>query len=366
MNLNQECIMLQTELKKFAQQVILDKVDESDKSCILPTQNIQQLGEMGILGAMIPENFNGAALELIGFIVSLEEISKVCTSTATVVAAHNAYFAFPIATNGSDILKNKYLPKAATGELIGGHALYQTNEVTVEKQGDNFLINGRNPFVLNGESSGPLLMFANTGNQPTDITAFLIDADTENLKRTKTSSILGLRAAGISEITLDNVVLTPENILGDENKGYDTMQDTNDIAKVCLAAIALGVSQGALNESIAYAKERIQFNQAIINFGMVREKLALMATHIEASRHLTYEAALLFDAKKNLSKAAAMAKYFSGQTAVETTTQAIQIFGGYGYMKDYPIERYFRDAQVITVMCNNPADEKEFITKETI
>jgi butyryl-CoA dehydrogenase len=366
MKLNQECTLLQTELRKFAQQVILDKVSELDTSCSLPSDNIQRLAEMGILGSCIPEDMGGAALECIGVVVSLEEIARVCSSTATIIAAHNALFAYPILKYGSDEQRKKYLPSAATGEIVGACGLPDTNEFTVSKQNNTFTVNGNNPFVLNAEFKGPLILLLPTPDSPATMTAFIIDADITQIETLDTHSTLGLKAAGISTIKLNDLVLTPRHILGNIDEGFTILQTARDYMKILTAAIALGIAQGATDEAIRYGKERIQFGQPITTFGMVREKIALMTTNIEAARNLVYEAALQFDAGMDFRKAAAMAKYCAGRSAVATTTEAIQIFGGYGYMKDYPVERFFRDAQVINVLCSTPADDKEFIAQLTI
>lgn len=366
MKLNQECTMLQTELRKFSQQVILDKASELDTSCSLPVDNIQRLAEMGILGASIPEDLGGAALDCIGLAVSLEEIGKVCSSTAAIIAVHNALFSYPILKYGSDEQKKKYLPPAATGEAVGRCALPETNEITVSKQDDTFTVRGKNPFVLNAAFNGPLMLFVPTGDTAGTITVCIVDADNDNIQTITPHNTLGLKAAGIGTVTFNDLTITPQHILGKIDTGLETVETARDYTKILVAAIALGIVQGATDEAIKYGKERIQFDQPITNFGMVREKIALMSTNIEAARNLVYEAALQFDAGVDHRKAATMAKYYAGRSAVETTTEAIQIFGGYGYMKDYPVERFFRDAQVINVLCSTPADDKEFIAKHTI
>lgn len=366
MELSQECLMLQSELRKFAQQVILEKVDELDKACTLPLDNIKQLAEMGILGAVIPEDMGGAALDLIGLVVSLEEISKVCTSTAIIVATHNAFFAYPILKFGGDELKKKYLPRAAAGDIVGGFAHSGAHEINLEKRESNIVVNGKNLFVLNGEANGPFVLFIKNPKDEKALSAFIVDGNAPGIKRLKNSNIIGLKAAGIGEVLFENYVATIDTVIGKENEGSAIAQATNDFAKVCISAIGLGIAQGATAEAIKYAKERVQFDEPIIHFGMVREKIANMTTKIEAARLLTYEAAMLYDAGKNYGRTAALAKYYTGQIAVEITNSAIQIFGGYGYMKDYPVERYFRDAQVLNVLCATPAEEKEFIAKETV
>lgn len=357
--------MLQSELKKFAQQVILDKVDELEKSCSMPTENVRQLAEMGILGAIIPEDLGGVALELIGLVVSLEEISKICASTATIVATHNAFFAYPLLTFGNDTLKKKYLPAAAKGEIIGGFAGLQTNQSTLTTADTGFIVNGSNPFVLNAESNGAWTAFLPLPEENSTPIAIVMDAGV-NVERKKSNSVMGLKSAGIGTLTFEDLMIPESSIIGTKEQGKMIVTKTHDYANICFAAILLGIAQGALDEAIKYAKERVQFEQTIINFGMVREKIALMATHIEASRLLVYNAATQCDDKKNYRHAAAMAKYFAGQCAIETTTQAIQVFGGYGYMKDYPVERFFRDAQVVNVIGGTPYAQKEIIASETI
>lgn len=364
MNLNQECILLKGELKKFAQQVILDNVDELEKSCAFPMEHIQKLADMGILGALVPEEYDGAGLDLIGFVVSLEEMSKVCASSASIIATHNAFFIYPILKHGTEELKKKYLSGGVTGEIIGGFACIGTNEATAHAQGDNYLVKGVNPVVFNGALDGPFTAFLPI-HDTDKLLACVIEPDPA-ITREETNSILGLKSAGIRRVAFKDAALVSANLISTPEQGAAILNDTHDCAIICFASILVGIAQGALDEAIKYGKERIQFAQPITNFGMVREKIAYMATHIEASRQLVYDAAMLYDAGKNYHRAAAMAKHLAGQTAVEVTNQAIQIFGGYGYMKDYPVERFFRDAQVVNVIGGTPAMHKEIIAKETI
>jgi len=357
--------MLKSELKKFTQQVILDKVDEFEKTCSFPTDNIQKLADMGILGALVPETYDGAGLDLIGFVVSLEEMSKVCASTASIVATHNAFFIYPIFKHGSEELKKKYLPPAVTGEVVGGFACIGTNEAKAASNGENYVITGANPLVFNAVSDGPFTAFVPISGTDSNILACVVDGGSA-LEREDTNASLGLKSAGIRRIVYRDTTIGSDSLIGSPEKGITVLNDTHDCAIICFAAILVGIAQGALDEAIKYGKERIQFNQPIINFGMVREKVAYMATHIEASRQLVYEAAMLYDTGKNFHRAAAMAKHLAGQTAIETTNQAIQIFGGYGYIRDYPVERFFRDAQVVNVIGGTPAMHKEIIAKETI
>jgi alkylation response protein AidB-like acyl-CoA dehydrogenase len=366
MKLNQECTLLQNELRKFAQQVILDRVDEYEKACSIPLDNIKQLGEMGILGALIPEDMNGAALDTIGTVVALEELSKVCASTALIVTVHNAFFANPILKFGSDAMKKKFIPRAALGDIIGGFAEFSTNEIKVSKQGNDFVLNGRNPFVLNAAAHGPIIVILATSQENPGLSAFVLDKDIPGMKINKNASTIGLKSAGIGDLIFENCIVSADALIGVENEGDKILTEVKSVGRIFLSAIALGIAQGALENAIKYAKERVQFDQAIINFGMVREKIAQSVTRIEAARLLTYDAAMKRDANENFVTVSSMAKYYSGKSAVEITTQAIQIYGGYGYMKDYPVERYFRDAQVINVICSTPVEEKENIAKTTI
>jgi len=360
MELTSEGILLQNEFRKFSQQVILDKVDEIDKNGKFPDEIIKKLAQTGLLGAVIPEDMGGGALDSIGIIVSLEEISKVSPAIGLIIATHNALFSYPILKFGSDDLKKKYLPGAATGEIIGGVANYETNEFQLKKVEENYILSGNNPFVLNLEVAGSVITTLPDSQTNERLRIFLLD-DITGMERICENSCLGMRGSGIGKLVLKDVVVPKENIID-----INCLDEIYDFARICLASIAVGIAQGALDAAIKYARERVQFGEAIINFGMLREKIAEMATKIEAARLLTYDAALKMDAGKEFRQSAAMAKYFAAQAAVEITTSAIQIYGGYGYMKDYPTQRYFRDAQVINVLCLAPIQTRELIAKLTI
>ena len=361
MKLSHECVMLQTELKKFAQQVLADRVDELEKSCGFPLDSIKRLAQMGILGAIIPEAQGGAALDTIGFAVVLEEIGKVCPTTAFIVASHNAFFAFPLLKFGSAQLQEKYLPKAATGEIIGAFALPKTNELKYEKSADGYRITGKNPFVINAAANGPVAV--TVPDPESDGLNVSIVENGNGCKFSKNINTLGLRSAGIGEYIFENCRIPAENIIAQAQQGQKVIDTVNDYARILLAAISLGIAEGATDAAVKYAKERVQFNQPIISFGMVREQVAEIAVKIEAARHLVYDAALRMDRGEDYRTAAAMAKLLAGQTATSVTTAVIQIYGGYGYIKDYPAERYFRDAQMLNVVCSTPDEDKETIAQ---
>lgn len=365
MKLNQECILLRGELRKFAQQVLADKADEIDKSCSFPLDNIKRLAEMGIIGAIIPETYGGGALDTIGFTVVLEELSKVCASTAFAIACHNAFFVYPILKFGSDEMKKKFLAPASRGGIIGGFALPRTNEVNVQQGPEKRRLTGKNSFVLNAAAHGPIIVLIPTPDS-NDSTVYVLDKETPGWEYSKSSNTIGLKSAGIGEYFFENCSPLATNIIGQENRGQQVIDSVFAYARVLLSAISLGIAQGAADSAIKYAKERIQFAQPIVNFGMVREQIADMLISIEAARHLVYDAAMRIDRNEEYRGAAAMAKLAAGKSATATATAAIQVYGGYGYMKDYPAERYFRDAQMLNVICSTPDEDKETIVREIV
>ncbi|MEO0137944.1 MAG: acyl-CoA dehydrogenase family protein [candidate division WOR-3 bacterium] len=362
MELTKEALLLQSEIRKFANEVIAEKVDEFDKQGAFPMENIKKLAEMGILGATIPETYGGCALDTLSLIVCLEEISKVCPSTALVLLTHNILFAYPIVKFGNDEHK-KILPNLAGGELIGGFAEVATNELTVLAENDHFKISGKNPILLNGLANGPFLLFVESqGN----INAFIIDEKIAGVVRNKKDNLVGMHAGGITEVIFDNSLIPFTNRLGDGKSGSSILAEIKNFAHLGFSALNLGIAEGAMENAVNYAKSRIQFGEPIVNFGMVREMIAEMKTKIEISRLLVYDAASMRDAQKDFVLPASIARYFSNQAVAKISTDAIQIYGGYGYMKDYPVERYFRDAQVSRVLCTTSIELKETIVSKTI
>ncbi len=365
MKLTQECILLQNELRKFSQQVLADRVDELDKSCNFPMDNIKRLADMGIIGALIPESYGGASLDAVGFAVVLEEIARVCASTAFVVASHNVFFAYPILKSGSEEMKKKYLPAAASGKMVGAFALPRTNELDAEGEPERSAVSGKNPFVLNATAGGPVIAaFPAPGS--CDPILYILDKDTPGCTFMGPTKTIGLKAASIGEYHFNKCTPPAGNVIGAKNTGRQTIESMFDCGRILLGAISVGIGQGACDSAIKYAKERIQFGQPITEFGMVREQIADMLVAIESARHMVYDAALRMDRGEDFRVAAAMAKLVAGRAATAATTAAIQVYGGYGYMKDYPAERYFRDAQMLNVICSTPDEDKEIIAKGNI
>ncbi len=363
MELNKETLLLQNEIRKFAKEVIAEKVDEFDKQNIFPLENIKKLGEMGILGSTISESFGGCALDTVSLIVTLEEISKICPSTALILLTHNILFSYPIERFGNEEQKKRYLPPAATGETIGGFVEIMTNELKIAREGNDYLISGKNHILLNGATNGPFIIIFELDGR---IEAVIVDETVNGVVRNKKDNVIGMHAGGITEVVFENCKISLNNRLGNEGDGKLILEEIKVFANLCFSAINLGIGEGSMENAIKYAKERIQFGEAILNFGMVREMIAEMTTKIEAIRNLLYDGAQIRDNKKDFSRISAIVRYFSNLAVAEITTNAIQVYGGYGYMKDYPVERYFRDAQVSRVLCCSSADLKELIVLKTV
>uniref|UniRef100_A0A7C6EJC8 Acyl-CoA dehydrogenase n=1 Tax=candidate division WOR-3 bacterium TaxID=2052148 RepID=A0A7C6EJC8_UNCW3 len=363
MELNKEALLLQNEIRKFAKEVLSEKADEFDKKGIFPVENIKKISEMGILGSTIPESFGGCALDTVSFLVTLEEISKVCPSTALILLAHNILFSYPLVKFGNDAQKKKYLPFLAAGESIGGFAEVITNEIKVGLENNSYIISGRNHILLNGVANGPFLMFAEYNGK---VDALMVDSSVSGVLRNKKDNIIGMNCSGITELVFDNLRVSADNRLGNEGDGRNILEEIKTFANLGFSAINLGIAQASMENAIKYAKERVQFGEPIINFGMVREMIADMATKIEAVRNLLYDGANIRDNNKDCARISAITRYFSNQAVAEITTNAIQVYGGYGYMKDYPVERYFRDAQVSRVLCCSGMELKESIVSKTI
>ncbi|HEX7318868.1 MAG TPA: acyl-CoA dehydrogenase family protein [bacterium] len=367
MEFNKETALLQAEFRKFAKDVIAPKVDDHDKKGEVPREFILKLSEMGMLGALVPESCGGVALDTLGTVVALEEISKVCPSTGLILAVHNGLFAYPIVKFGTDAQRSKYLPQACGGEVVGGFAEMAANELLVAAAtgSSQYTISGQNQLLLNGELNGPFVLSIPLPGS--DASTFsIIDPGCPGVKITKNTTIIGMKASGIADVRFQDALVNSGAILGVDRQGQEITADVRNIVRLLFASIALGISQGAYENALKYAKERVQFGEPIANFGMVREMLADMAVKIESVRLLTYDAALARDAQKDFSKAAAIAHLVAAQSVADITNNAIQIYGGYGYMKDYPVERYFRDAQVIRVLCGTSRLDKEFIAAKII
>jgi butyryl-CoA dehydrogenase len=333
---------------------------EIDESGEFPHASIKKMAELGLLSMTIPEQYGGAGFDFLSLAIAVEEISRGCGSTGVITAVHNSLAAWPIVNWGTDAQKQQYLPKMATGELLGAFGLTEPNcgsdpgsmEATARLEGDSYILNGAKRFITNGGAADVFIVFAKTDPAAgtKGISAFIVEKGFPGFSLGKHENLLGLRATANCELIFEDCKVPKENLLGGLGAGFKVAMGTLDVSRIDIGAQAVGIAQAALDKSVTYSKERKQFGKAICEFEMIQSKLAEMATRIQASRLLVYFAARAKDSgKQRFSKESAMAKFYAAQTAVEVTKEAVQIFGGYGYTKDYPVERYYRDAKCMEI-----------------
>lgn len=355
----QEQEILKDSIRNFADKEILPFVKESDEKGKWPEELTKKLGEMGLLGIVIPPEYSGAGYSNVDYVIILEEISKVDPSVGLVVAAHNSLCSNHLNLFGSEEQKKKYLTRLASGQTLGAWALTEAEagsdaaalKTKARKEGDYWVLNGSKLFITNGSLAEIHVVMAVTdpGKERKGISAFILEKGMEGFKPGKKEDKLGVRSADTSELIFEDVKVPAENIIGKEGDGYKQAMAILDGGRVSIAGFSLGIAAGALESSLKYAKERSQFDQPIANFQAIQWMLADGFTELEAARLLTYRAAFLEDQGKKVPKESAMAKLFSSELAVKASSMAVQIFGGYGFIKDYPVEKFYRDSKLATI-----------------
>ncbi|TET73168.1 MAG: acyl-CoA dehydrogenase [Candidatus Aminicenantes bacterium] len=355
----QEQEILKDSIRNFADKEILPFVKESDEKGKWPEELTKKLGEMGLLGIVIPPEYSGAGYSNLDYVIILEEISKVDPSVGLVVAAHNSLCSNHLNLFGSEEQKKKYLTRLASGQTLGAWALTEAEagsdaaalKTKARKEGDYWVLNGSKLFITNGSLAEILVVMAVTDpeKERKGISAFILEKGMEGFKPGKKEDKLGVRSADTSELIFEDVKVPAENIIGKEGDGYKQAMDILDGGRVSIAGFSLGIAAGALESSLKYAKERSQFDQPIANFQAIQWMLADGFTELEAARLLTYRAAFIKDQGKKAPKESAMAKLFSSELAVKASSMAVQIFGGYGFIKDYPVEKFYRDSKLATI-----------------
>ncbi len=345
--------------KDFAHRFIKPFVMEWDEAQFFPREMFTEMGKLGFLGMLVPAEYGGAGLGYIEYKMVIEEIAKVCGSIGLSVAAHNSLCTNHILTFGNEAQKKKYLPLLATGEWLGAWGLTEPNTgsdagnmmCTATKQGDNWVINGTKNWITHGKSGNVAVVICRTGEPRTknNCTAFIVERGTLGFNAGKKENKLGMRASETAEMIFDNCVIPNENLLGNIGDGFVQSMKILDGGRISIASLSLGIAKGAFEASVQYAKEREQFGQPIANFQGISFKLADMATEIEAADLLTQQACMLKNAGKKVTKEGAMAKYMASEVAVKVSNDAVQIFGGYGYTKDFPVEKYYRDSKLCTI-----------------
>lgn len=357
--LSEEHLMMRQMVREFAEKEVTPTAAERDEEERFDRVIFDKLAELGLTGIPWDEKYGGAGADYLSYIIAVEELSRVCASTGVTLSAHISLASWPIFKFGTEEQKQKFLRPLAEGEMIGAFGLTEPGsgsdaagmKTTAVKDGDHYVLNGSKIFITNGGVAGLYVVFAVT--QPElkhkGITAFIVEADREGFSIGKKEKKLGIRSSPTTEIIFDNVRIPESNRLGQEGEGFKIAMMTLDGGRSGIAAQAVGIAQGALEHAIAYAKERKQFGKPIAANQGISFKLADMATKVEAARLLTYQAAWLEDQGLPYGKASSMAKLFAGDTAMEVTTEAVQIFGGYGYTREYPVERMMRDAKITQI-----------------
>lgn len=374
MNENQQ--MVGQMAKDFADRYIKPHVMEWDEAQVFPVDLFKQLGELGMMGVFVPEQYGGSGFGYFEYVTVISEIAKVCGAIGLSVAAHNSLCTGHILAFGNEEQKLKWLPKLATAEWLGAWGLTEANtgsdalgmNTTAVLDGDHYVVNGSKNWITHGKSGDVAVVMVRTGNKGDShgISALVIEKGTPGFTHGKKENKLGMRASETTELIFDNCRVPKENLLGIEGEGFKQAMKVLDGGRISIAALSLGIAKGAFEAAVAYAKERRQFGQPIGNFQGIAFKLANMATEIEAAELLIMQAADLKNRHLPVTKQSAMAKYFASETAVRTATEAVQIFGGYGYTKDFPVEKFYRDAKLCTIGEGTSEIQKIVISREVL
>ncbi|HNQ12354.1 MAG TPA: acyl-CoA dehydrogenase [Bacteroidia bacterium] len=369
-------LMIEQTVRDFAEKHIRPHVMEWDEAQHFPIELFHKMGELGLMGILVPEQYGGAGLGYHEYIAALVEISKVCGSIGLSTAAHNSLCTGHILQFGNEEQKKKYLPKLATGEWIGAWGLTEPNTgsdagnmmCVAQQDGDHYIINGTKCWITHGASGNVAVVIVRTGEKGDSkgMTAFVVEKGTPGFSAGRKENKLGMRASETTELIFENCRIHKDQILGEVGQGFIQAMKVLDGGRISIASLSLGIAKGALEASLQYAQERQQFNKAIIQFQGISFKLADMATEIDAAELLTHRAADLKNKKLNCTREAAMAKYYASEVAVKCATEAVQIFGGYGYTKDFPVEKYYRDSKLCTIGEGTSEIQKLVIAREVL
>ncbi|AJF06740.1 acyl-CoA dehydrogenase [Geoalkalibacter subterraneus] len=357
--LSQDHKVLRDSVRDFVNNEIKPLAMEIDEKHAIPDTLVQQMGEMGLLGSYLPEEYGGAGMDMLSYAIVVEEVSKACASSGVLISAHTSLCSGPILTFGTEEQKQKWLPDLNSGEKIGCFLLTEPDAgsdaggtaTTYRREGDEFVINGSKIFITNGGflGTGVVLASFDRSLKHKGISAFIVDLNSPGVSILKNENKMGIRGSYTTAFALDDLRVPAENLLGKEGKGFNVAMDTLNGGRIGIAAQALGIAEGAFERALAYSKERKQFGQAICDFQTIQFKLADMKTRIETSKLLTYKAACLKDAGQNYTMESAMCKMHASETATYVTKEALQIHGGYGYIADYEVERMYRDAKITEI-----------------
>ena len=358
-NLTKEQEMVRTVMRQFAENEVKPIAAEIDETGRFPVENVKKLARYNMLGIPFPVEYGGAGGDDLAYVIAVEELSKVCATTGVIVSAHTSLACWPIYKYGTEEQKQKYLVPLAKGEKLGAFGLTEPNagtdaagqQTTAVFDGDNYILNGTKIFITNGGQADVYIVFAMTdkskGNK--GISAFIVEKDFPGFSIGKIEDKMGIRGSATAELIFRDCVVPKENLLGEEGKGFKIAMSTLDGGRIGIAAQALGIAEGAFEETVKYVKERQQFGRPLAKFQGLQWMIADMATEIEAAKMLVYRAAMNKASGLPYSNEAAMAKLFAANTAMSVTTKCVQLHGGYGYTKDYPVERMMRDAKITEI-----------------
>lgn len=371
--LSEDHKMVQDMVRKLADEHIRPKAAHYDETREFPWENIKRLSELGLMGVSVPEEYGGAGMDSLAYVIVIEELSRACASTGVITAVQNSLGEYPLIKFGTEEQKRKYLPLMASGEKIAAYALTEPGsgsdaasmKTTCRLEGDHWVLNGSKNWITNSTAAELFIVYATKdpalGHK--GICCFIVEKGYEGFKIGKHEETLGVRASGTCTLTFDNVRVPKENLLGEEGKGFNIAMAALDTGRVGIAAQAVGIAQAALDEALKYSKEREQFGRPIAHFQLVQEMLVNMAVKVEAARMLMYRSAKKRDSGERFTKEASMAKLYASEIAVQCALDAIQVHGGYGYSKEYPVERFLRDAKVTQIYEGTSEVQKLVIAK---
>ncbi|MFY8021925.1 MAG: acyl-CoA dehydrogenase [Bacteroidia bacterium] len=351
--------MIAQMVRDFAEKNVRPHVMEWDEAQFFPREMFREMGKLGLLGVLVPEEYGGSGLGYFEYVTAIVELSKVCGSVGLSMAAHNSLCTGHIMYFGNEEQKKKWLPKLATGEWMGAWGLTEANtgsdamrmQCVAKKDGNHWVLNGTKNWITHGITGDVAVVLARTGEllDSNGITAFVVERGTPGFKGGKKENKLGMRASETAELIFEDCRIPEENVLGEVGDGFKQAMKILDGGRISIASLSLGIAKGAYEAALKYSKERHQFGQPISNFQGIAFKLADMATRIEAAELLTLQAADRKNKGLSVNKEGAFAKYYASEVAVWASTEAVQIFGGYGYTKDFPVEKFYRDSKLCTI-----------------
>jgi alkylation response protein AidB-like acyl-CoA dehydrogenase len=363
-------------IRDFANKHIRPEMMEWDESQTFPVEVFRKLGELGLMGVLVPTEYGGSGLNYFEYVTVVSEIAKVCGSIGLSVAAHNSLCTGHILYFGNEEQKKKYLPKLATGEWIGAWGLTEANtgsdagnmQCVATRDGDDWVLNGTKNWITHGKSGNVAVVLARTGEPraKNNVTAFIVERGTPGFSAGKKENKLGMRASETTELIFDNCRISDAQRMGEVGEGFKQAMKVLDGGRISIAALSLGIAKGAYEASLKYSKERHQFDQPIANFQAIAFKLADMAVKIEGAELLIYQAADMKNRGVKMTKESAMAKYYASEVSVEVSTDAVQIHGGYGYTKDFPVEKYYRDSKLCTIGEGTSEVQKLVISRDIL